>query len=325
MRRHVRPWMGAAAAVLVAAAGLVTVNAGAAFGDAAAPPPLNPKTCPPAQAPPPGYPNPPPAGGYVYPNATYPNPALVPHTYSGPIPYKIPFRGTIGSATNAGGTLTLSATSASQPAIVVPHIYAAVCGTISLPSLTGSIPPGSVTIASGDTANGRPIPNVVNAYIGGAEAFPLHTTFGNLMATVSKTPAPNGGLDVVVTGSTSASIDATPSLDGSGNPTVANTLGTDCPLTIPGIPLTTLASGALVGQPVTGPFHGGVALAVANNFAIPAAQASSSCPPALAFTVNKLLSLPAPPGRASLTVPITFNFEVGVAPPYDHDLRCPCP
>jgi hypothetical protein len=323
--------MGAAAAVVVAAAGLVTVNAGAAFGDAAAPPRLNTNTCPPSQAPPPGYPNPPPLANapYVYPNASYPNlpgfPAFTPHRYSGPIPYEVPFQGTIGSPGNAGGTLKLNAANPSSPNLVVPHIYAAVCGVINLPSLIGTIPAGSVTLASGDTANGRVIPNVLNAYIGGVEVFPLTAGFGTLTATVSKTPAFNGGLDVVIHGSTTASLDATPSLDANGNPTISNTLGTNCPLTIPDIPLTTLTSGAFSGQPVTGGFHSGVALAVANNFSVPAAQASASCPPALAYTINKLLNLPAPPGAASLSVPVTFDFRVGESPPYNKDLMCPCP
>lgn len=304
-----RPWTAAAAAVLVAAGGLVAVNAGVAFGDSSSPNGAPPPVCPPAQAPPPGYPNPPPAGGYMY-NG---------HRFSGQILYKIPFKGTIGSATNAGGTLTLKATSPSNPTIVVPHLYAKVCGTISLPSLMGGIPPGAVSLASNDAINnGRtPLPNTANAYVGGVEAFPVYLQFGNLLATVNKTPAHNGGLDVVVNGSNSASFDAT------GTPNFPNTLGTNCPVSIPNVPLTTLASGALVGQPVTGPFHGGVALAVANNFGIPAVQASASCPPALAQTVNKLAGLPAAPGTASLSVPVTFDFLLDQAPKYDKNLTCP--
>jgi hypothetical protein len=297
--------MGAAAAVVVAVAGLVVVDQTAAFGDATAPPAPN-TNCPPAQAPPPGYPNPPPSAAdpYLY-NG---------HRFSGFIPYEIPFRGTIGSATNAGGTLTLRSTGPSQPSIIVPHIYAAVCGVVSLPTLVGSIPAGSVTLANSDTVNGTALPNVVNVYIGGVEAFPLHTTFGNLTARVLSPAAPNGGLDVTVNGPTSASLDAT------GTPGFPNTLGTNCPLVIPDVPLTTLISGALTGRPVTGPFHAGVALAVANSFTVPAAQASASCPPALAYTINKLLSLPASGGRASLTVPVTFNFELEQAPPYNKDI-----
>lgn len=300
--------MGAAAAVLVAVAVLAVVNEGAAFGDSHAPPPPN-TSCPPAQAPPPGYPNPPPSASnsFLY-NGRH---------FSGPIPYEVPFKGTIGSATNAGGTLTLKSTSPAQPTIVVPHIYAAVCGVISLPTLTGTIPTGSVNLASNDTVNGTPLPNTANVYVGGVEAFPLYLTFGNLKATVAKTPAFNGGLDVTINGSNSATFDAT------GTPTFPNTLGTNCPVTIPSVPLTTLTSGALSGQPVTGPFHGGVALTVANNFAIPAVQPSPSCPPALAQTVNKFVGLPAQPGTASLTVPITFNFELELAPPYNKDLACP--
>lgn len=307
-RRRVRPWMGAAAAVLVTAAGLVTVNAGAAFGDASSPNGAPPPNCPPAQAPPPGYPNPP-SGAFTFHG----------HRFSGQILYKIPFTGTIGSANNAGGTLTLKSTSPTQPTIVVPHIYAKVCGTVSLPSLMGSIPPGAVSLASNDAINNdtTPLPNTANVYVGGVEAFPLYLQFGNLFATVSKTPAHNGGLDVVVNGSNSATFDAT------GTPNNPNTLGTNCPVTIPSVPLTTLTSGALVGQPVTGPFHGGVALAVANDFAIPAVQPSPSCPPVIAQTVNKFVGLPAAPGTASLTVPITFNFLLDQAPPYDKNLTCP--
>ncbi len=203
--------MGAAAGVLVAASGLVAVNQGAAFGDASAPPAKS-VSCPKAQAPPPGYPNNPvPTAGdpYVYPNPRFPNPALAPKKYSGQILYGIPFKGTIGSATNAGGTLTLKSTSPSQPNILVPHIYAAVCGTISLPSLVGSIPPGSVTLASNDSVSGTALPDTANVYVGGVEAFPLFLQFGNLKASVNPIPAHNGGLDVVVNGSNSASFDAT--------------------------------------------------------------------------------------------------------------------
>ena len=307
--------MGAAAAVLVAATGLVTVNAGAAFGDASSPAQAPNPACPDAnappqaQAPPPGYPNPPPPGGFVY-NG---------HTFKGQILYKIPFSGTIGSPTNAGGTLTIKSTSPSQPTILVPHIYAEVCGTISLPSLVGSIPPGGVSLASKDAINNNTtsLPNTANVYVGGVEAFPLYLQFGNLLATVNKTPAHNGGLDVVVNGSNSASFDAT------GTPNFPNTLGTNCPVTIPSVPLTTVTSGALVGQPVTGPFHKGVALTVANNFPIPAVQPSPSCPPAIAQTVNKFVGLPAAPGLASLSVPVTFNFLLDQAPPYNRNLTCP--
>ncbi len=309
-RRRVRPWMGAAAAALVAVTGLVGVNQRPAFGDASAPPKPN-TACPPAQAPPPGYPNPPPPASRPY--------AYNGHNFSGPIPYEIPFKGTIGSASNAGATLSLKSTSPSQPNILVPHIYAAVCGVISLPSLVGSLPPGDVNLASNDSASGASLPNTANVYVGGVEAFPLYITFGNLTASVVKTPAANGGLDVTVNGSNMASFDAT------GTPNFPNTLGTNCPVAIPNVPLTTLTSGALSGQPVTGGFHSGVALAVADNFAIPAVQPSSSCPPALAQTVNKFVGLPARAGVASLTVPITFNFGLEQAPPYDKDLMCPCP
>ncbi len=301
--------MGAAASVLVAVTGLVTINAGAAFGDASSPAQAPNPVCPPAQAPPPGYPNPPPASGFNY-NGRH---------FSGQILYKIPFSGTIGSPTNAGGTLTIKSTSPSQPTILVPHIYAKVCGTISLPSLVGSIPPGAVSLSSKDAINNNTtsLPNTANVYVGGVEAFPLYLQFGNLTASVNPTPAHNGGLDVVVNGSNSASFDAT------GTPNFPNTLGTNCPVTIPSVPLTTLTSGALVGQPVTGPFHGGVALTVANNFAIPAVQPSPSCPPAIAQTINKFVGLPAAPGLASLTVPITFDFLLDQAPPYDKNLTCP--
>lgn len=309
-RRRVRPWMGAAAAVLVAVTGLVAVQEGAAFGDANSPAQAPAPICPPAQAPPPGYPNnpvPTPANPFHY-NG---------HLFSGTIPYEIPFKGTIGSANNAGGTLTLKSTSPSQPTIVVPHIYARVCGVIGLPVLSGFLPPGAVSLAAGDSVSSGKLTNTANVYVGGVEAFPLFIQFGNLKATVNPTPAHNGGLDVLVNGSNSASFDAT------GSPNFPNTLGTNCPVKIPSVPLTTLTSGTLSGQPVTGPFHSGVALTVANNFAIPAVQPSASCPPVLAQTVNKFVGLPATAGTASLTVPITFNFEISQAPPYNKDILNP--
>lgn len=315
--------LSVAGAVLVAAGGLVGVNQGTAHADATAPPPLNTAACPPAQAPPPGYPNPPPtrANPFIY-NG---------HRFSGPIAYQIPFKGNIGSPQDAGGTLVVPPKNATTPGLVIPHVYGAVCGVLSFPGLVGTIPSGALTLAGSDTVAGRILPNVVNVYIGAnpqlaklpttsSEALPVNVSFGTLAATAAKAPAHNGGLDVTVHGSTTAILDTSGSASAPNNP---NTLGNACPVKIPDIPITTLTSGTLAGAPVTGPFHHAQAQVVSNDFPVPAAPPSRTCPPALAQAMNTFLGLPVKPGVATFKAPFTFDFEIEQAPTYNKDILGP--
>ncbi|MCU4184601.1 hypothetical protein K6U06_09545 [Acidiferrimicrobium sp. IK] len=225
--------------------------------------------------------------GPQYPPAGYPPGAP-------PIPYEVPFVGTID-----GGNLQLRSTGPTVPAVEVPHIYGSVCGLVNLPGLVASINPSNIYLSA------------TNAYIAGIEALPIDVGFGQgLTGTLSPQSAPNGGLNVSVSGAASQSI---------------QTLGMRCTLTLPNLTLTTQTSGGLTGQPVTGPTGahgvpdgdftkvqkpGGVAEVVSNDFPVPAVPVSSTCPASMAETFNTLLGLPAPPGRASFVAPFTFYFEL---------------
>lgn len=187
--------------------------------------------------------------------------------------YGVPFRAIIYN-----GQIAL------PPNVVVPHIFAVACGLVQLPQLTGIIQESNIQLAT------------PNLYIAGLEALPASVKFGKLDADVSLTPAPNGGLDVTVTGTTVASV---------------TTLGFTCGITL-NASFTTRTDGKLSGQPVTGPTQQGQAVVVGNSFPVPAVIGSDTgtCPPSVAQTFNKILSLPAAPGLGTFTAPFCFDFEL---------------
>ena len=269
-RVPVRARLAGVLVVITVSALLSFVGQRPAYGDAHAPPPF-PASCDNAQAE--TYPGP------QYPPPGYPNPpptAATPflyngHLYSGPIPYEIPFKAIIN-----GGEIDL------PPNVKIPNIYASLCGWVQLPQLSGTIEPSTINIAT---------PNV---YIAGLEALPANVSFGTLQSTIDLTPAHNGGLDITLSGSTSQSV---------------TTLGMTCGITL-NAQFTTKSDGALSGQPVTGPTMQGQAESVSNSFAVPAVQASNSCPPSIAQTFNKLLGLPAPAGVGTFQTPFCFDFEL---------------
>lgn len=273
--KRLRRGLAAMGAVVLSLAAVYMTGSRRAYADATAAPSVPPSQCPASQYPPAHYPNPTPSD---------PNPP----GYHGPIPYEVPFTGTI-----ADGQITV------PPNIVVPHIYAAICGLVQLPQLSGVILPGDVHFP----------PNTPNVYVAGLEALPVKVDFtANLIAGIAPTPAPNGGLNISITTS---------------NATTESTLGMSCSVVLDNVTFTTETSGTLTGKPVTGPTEAGQAQAVSNDFPIPAVQPSPSCPPAIAATFNKLLGLPLPAGVGTFVAPFTFVFEIqcppapgAPAPPY---------
>ncbi|HEX6392237.1 MAG TPA: hypothetical protein VFZ97_02275 [Acidimicrobiales bacterium] len=274
--RLARARLGAAA--LLTTAGIVGVVSDVpAFADATAPPAF-PTNCPAAQYPPPGYPNPPPATPFLYQGKLY----------SGQVRYEVPFKAIIN-----GGEIDL------PPNVKIPHLYASLCGLIQLPDLSGTIEPNNFNIAT---------PNV---YVASLEALPASVAFGQLKSTIDLTPAPNGGLNITISGATTESVS-----------TLSNTI--TCGLTLTAL-FTTKHDGILTGAPVTGPTMQGQAEAVSNSFAVPPVQASNSCPPSVAQTFNQLLGLPAAPGVGTFKTPFCFDFELqGINNPTP-TAQCPWP
>ena len=124
-----------ASVLLLAVAGLSTIGPEHAFGDASAPPNF-PTNCPPAQFPPAGYFNPTP--GQPTPPAGYSGPP-----YHGPIPYEVPFKAII-----YGGQITLGGGNPNTPSVLVPHLFASICGTVTLPCLVGLVPASDINLAT---------------------------------------------------------------------------------------------------------------------------------------------------------------------------------
>jgi hypothetical protein len=273
MNRRWRPRLAAAAAMLLLLAVAIAVGpTGRAAADATAPPAF-PTNCPGATGPPPGYPNPPPAASSPF---TYTGTALFDtgtHAYSGFVPFEVPFKGIIYD-----GLIK------EPPYVVIPHLYASVCGVVTLPQLTGTIEADNINLAT---------PNI---YIAGLEALPASVKFGNLSANLLTTPAANGGLDAQLAGDTTASV---------------TTLDMTCSIVL-NAEFSTLTSipGVATGQPVTGPSQSGQAEVVSNSFTVPAVATSTTCPAPIAITFNKLLGLPAAAGVGTFAAPFCFDFEL---------------
>ncbi len=203
-------------------------------------------------------------------------------------PYEVPFTAIIFN-----GEITI------PPNIVIPHLFATACGNVQLPQLSGTITSSQIIVAT---------PNV---YVAGLEALPADISFGGLNATIDMTPAHNGGLDITVDGSTTASV---------------STLGMTCSITL-NAKFTTLTDGALSGQPVTGPTQQGQAVTVSNSFAVPGVVGSETgkCPPSIAGAFNQALHLPAAVGTGRFTTPFCFDFELMTTVPPKATPSCPWP
>lgn len=188
-------------------------------------------------------------------------------------PYEVPFKAIIFD-----GDLKL------PPNVDTPHLYATACGVVQLPQLTGHITSSNIVLAT------------PNLYIAGLEALPASVKFNGLTANINAQPAANGGLDVTINGTTTASV---------------TTLGFTCGITLDAV-LTTIGDSQYPGQPVTGPTEQGQAVVTSHNFGVPAVAGSDTgtCPPSVAQTFNKFLGLPAGPGVASFVAPFCFDFEL---------------
>lgn len=198
------------------------------------------------------------------------------------VPVEVPFKAIIFD-----GQITI------PPDILIPHLYATACGTVTLPSLAGKIRSSNIVLANPNVyINCEPPTTTGNCL----EDLPTKVSFGGLDANIALTPAHNGGLDITVTGSTQASV---------------SELGFTCGISV-NATFTTRTDGTLSGQPVTGPTEQGQAVVVSNSFAVPAVVGSNtgSCPPSVAQTFNKVLDLPAPAGRGTFTAPFCFDFEL---------------
>jgi hypothetical protein len=115
---------------------------------------------------------------------------------------------------------------------------------------------------------------------------PVHTTaLGDFTGPVTKNA--DGSVDVALTGQVQVS------------PTV---LGSTCDIGPITLTLTTKTSGALTGSPFVGtppaPLSGKL---VAGDFAVPAAQPSSTCSSFVASQINNAVPLPQQPGGSTLT------------------------
>ena len=253
----------AASSVLVVATvaiGAVVTGGTPAYADPTAPPPFSSLgTCPTESGPAP----------YALPNAPF-------------TPDLVPFRAII-----FGGQITI------PPDILIPHLFATACGTVTLPQLTGTITASHIVLAQPNVyINCEPSTHTGNCL----EDLPTKVSFGTLNAAINLTPAHNGGLDITVSGSTIASV---------------TTLGFTCGISL-NASFTTNPVGSLAGQPVTGPTQQGQAVVVSNTFAVPAVVGSNSgtCPPAVAQTFNRVLGLPAPAGKGTFVAPFCFDFEL---------------
>jgi hypothetical protein len=197
-------------------------------------------------------------------------------------PVKVPFKAIIFN-----GQITI------PPDILIPHLYATACGTVTLPQLTGTITASNIVLATPNVYVNCEPPTVTGNCL---EDLPTKVSFGTLNATIDLTPAHNGGLDITVDGSTEASV---------------SQLGFTCGITV-NASFTTKTDGSLSGQPVTGPTEQGQAEVVSNSFAVPAVVGSNTgtCPPSVAQTFNRVLGLPAAPRRGTFTAPFCFDFEL---------------
>jgi hypothetical protein len=320
--------LAGAGAGLLGVAGLATISgssASRAYADASAPPPF-PAKCPIGQAPPPGYPNPPPTTPWTYPatndvtgqpNQSFtanssagewqaPGPGgphdIVPNHQYGPgfIQYLAPFKGII-----ANGTITFHSPLPGTPAVVIPHLFASVCGVAEVPQLTGSLPTSGIDLATPNVYVGAPS---ASGGIQALEAIPISAAFGSptnpLKATILPQPAANGGINAALSGIATSTV---------------NTLGLSC-----GVSLTTSLS-TQSGQPVTGPPTDGYAEVEATHIPIPPLQPSAGCPAAIASTFNTLLGLGSGTGYASLVTPFCFDFELNGRFTAPRSALCPWP
>jgi hypothetical protein len=110
-------------------------------------------------------------------------------------------------------------------------------------------------------------------------------------------------------GTVAGNPDGTTSITLTGSLTATSTLlGLKCTIGPFTPTLTTGTSGELSGTPLVGQLPGPLTgKVVANDFAVPAAQASARCPGVVARLINLLVGLPQAPGGSSLTADVSLT------------------
>lgn len=154
---------------------------------------------------------------------------------------------------------------------------------VVLPQANVQILPGTATLSLGILKLGLPTTFTANSDITGTASL-----------------GAGGTIDATLTSSLSTTAQVGP---------FACTIG---PITAT---LTTGTSGSLTGTPFTGSLTGVESgVLVANDFAVPAVQATPSCPGLVASLVNVLAGLPLAPGASSLTFHATLVNGLAGAP-----------
>lgn len=179
------------------------------------------------------------------------------------VPYEIPFTATLGQTDAAGlhiggylqiansvATATLGGPVRTDPTTGQQYgsVYANACGLVQLPTETGNIAGNPYGFGGDANANNNFVfdnPISVSLSITGIPGLPILSAFGaaegDLAASIDRTPAANGGLNVEFDGGAKSTSDFGPALSGllglAGKPTV----------TLPG-PLTSILGGATNAQ-----------------------------------------------------------------------------
>ncbi len=193
-------------------------------------------------------------------------------------------------------------------AVATPPAGAATPGIATASALTG----GTATIGKRISASG--ITGVATGTLqlgtGGVFDVVLPQKNVQLLPTTATMSLGFLKLNLPTTFSANSAITGTATLGASGiNATLTSSLSTtaqvgpfSCTIGPIVASLTTGSSGSLTGTPFTGALTGEESgVLVANDFAVPAVQATSSCPGLVAGLVNVLAGLPLAPGASSLT------------------------
>jgi hypothetical protein len=184
-----------------------------------------------------------------------------------------------------GGSLTIGSV------VKTTGLSATICGLLDFPKLTSTIPAQACNAST--EATGCITYGDATTTIDGLVDLPTTFTPGPTSVAVSKTAAPDGGLQLTITAQVTTHVH------------IAR-FGVDCAVGPITVTLTTQTSGPLTGAPVTGPLTLASAKIVGATFAVPGAVASFTCPEQLIPATNGLVGLPAAAGVAQFTAPLTL-------------------
>ncbi len=184
-----------------------------------------------------------------------------------------------------GGTLDIGTV------VKTTGLSATICGLLRFPQLTASIP-GQVCNAATEAAGCFSYGQATTS-IDGLVDLPTTISPGPATVTVLHTTAPDGGLEIDIAAQVTTHVH------------IAR-FGVDCSVGPIDLTLTTATSGPLSGAPVTGPLYDATAKIVSAAFAVPGANASLTCPAGLVPATDQLVGLPAAPGVALFSAPMTL-------------------